>query len=245
MGSRCCLAVLLFTSAALAQNEGDLVSRAELVREIPANKNHPTARKVISVDEGEISCEPTPKRMLVVHHRAEPTAQISMNDDRIDVALEESGKFRILKVLESETVVVDGTFYSDIDFEEEEFVTLGGMHFLYIRTKFAGSGNGASDDVYTISSDDKLLIIPFDDVRKSKLLKEGEDLRNGDYQFDESGFTFESGVYRSQDGECCPSSGAFHAQFRLVGKFKEDASKRVFNPDFKFVIAKEWRSKDL
>jgi hypothetical protein len=245
MGNRLCLAVLLFTSAAFAQNEGDLVSRAELVREIPADKTHPTARKVISVDEGEISCKPSPKRVLVVHHRAEPTSQFSLNDDRIDIALEQGGKFRILKVLESETVIVDGILNSDVDFEEVEFVTLGGIHFLYVRTEFAGSGHGASDDVYAISSDDRLSIIPFEDVSKSKLLRVGEDLRNGGYQLEQSAFTFESGVYKSEDGECCPSDGAFHAQFRLAGEFKEDTTKHVFNPDFKFVIVKEWRSKDF
>src|ERR1035438_5845036 len=99
-----------------------------------------------------------------------------------------------------ETVILDGTLYSDLDFEEEEFVTFGGMHFFYIRTALAGSGHGASDDVYTISSNDKvsISIIPFEDVGKSKLLKAGEELRNGDYQVDGNVFTFESAVYNQK-----------------------------------------------
>jgi hypothetical protein len=64
-------------------DEGDLVTKSELPREIPPDKEHPLARKLIASDEGEISCESTSQKILVAHYRAEPTAEFSMKDDRV------------------------------------------------------------------------------------------------------------------------------------------------------------------
>ncbi|MGC1644615.1 MAG: hypothetical protein WA741_02200 [Candidatus Sulfotelmatobacter sp.] len=221
--------------------EGDLVAKSELPREIPPDENHPLARKLIAADEGEISCEPAPQKILVAHYRAEPTAQFSMKDDLILVAVKQADKFEILKVLQSETAVVDGRLSSDDDFEEE-FITVEGMHFLYIRTRVSGSGGIVEHDVYAISSEEKLSIVTFQDETKSTLLKEGEQLRNGGYRFAKGTFTFESGIYETKDAECCPSRGDFDAEFRLEGKFNQDVHSHAFEPDFKFVVAKQWRS---
>ncbi len=221
--------------------EGDFVAKSELPREIPPDKDHPLARKLIAADEGEISCEPTPQKILVAHYRAEPTAQFSMKDDRILVAVKQADEFEILKVLQSETAIVDGRLYSEDDFEEE-FITIEGMHFLYIRTRVSGSGGIVEHDVYTISSNRKVSIVPFQDVTKSTLLKEGEELRNGGYRFAKGTFTFESGIYRPEDGECCPSLGDFDAEFRLGGKFNQDTHSHAFEPDFKFAVAHQKRS---
>lgn len=79
--------------------EGDFVSESELARELPADKDHPLTRKLIAAEEGEISCEPTPQKILVAHYRAEPTAQFSMRDDRILIAVKRDDGFEILKVL--------------------------------------------------------------------------------------------------------------------------------------------------
>jgi hypothetical protein len=221
--------------------EGDFVTESGLARELPADKDHPLARKLIAAEEGEISSEPTPQKILVAHYRAQPTAQFSMRDDRILIAVKQEDRFEILKVLQSETVVVDGSLSSDNDFEEE-FITIEGLHFLYIRTRVSGSGGIVEHDVYTISSDQKLSIVPFQDETKSTLLKEGEELRNGGYRFANGTFTFESGIYKPQDGECCPSLGDFDAEFKLEGKFNHDAHSHTFEPDFRFVVAKQWRS---
>jgi hypothetical protein len=221
--------------------EGDFVAKSELPREIPPDKDHPVGRKLIASDEGEISSEPTPQEILVAHYRAEPTAQFSLKDDLILVAVKQADKLEILKVLQSETVIVDGKLSSDDDFEEE-FITIKGMHFLYIRTRVSGSGGIVDHDVYTISSDQKLSIVPFQDVTKSTLLKEGEGLRNGGYRFAKGIFTFESGIYKPEDGECCPSLGDFDAEFRLEGKFNQDTHSHEFEPDFRFVVANQKRS---
>ncbi len=66
-----------------ATEVGDFVTKSELARELPADKDHPMARTLIAAEEGEISCEPAPQKILVAHYRAEPTAQFSMRDDRI------------------------------------------------------------------------------------------------------------------------------------------------------------------
>lgn len=79
-------------------------------------------------------------------------------------------------------------------------------------------------------------------MTKSTVLKEGEELRNGGYRLDKGTFSFESGVYKPQDGECCPSLGNFDAEFRLEGKFNQDAHSHAFEPDFKFVVARRWRT---
>jgi hypothetical protein len=182
--------------------EGDLVSESELARELPADKDHPLVRKLIAAEEGEISCEPTPEKILVAHYRAEPTAQFSMRDDRILIAVRRDDGFEILKVLQSETVVVDGSLSSDNDFEEE-FITIEERHFLYIRTRVSGSGGIVEHDVYTISSNQKLSIVPFQDTTKAAVLKEGEALRNGGYRFAKGTFTFESGIYKTNPrGNC-------------------------------------------
>ena len=222
-------------------DEGDLIAKSELPPEIPPDKDHPLARKLIAAEEGEISCEPTPQKILVAHYRAEPTAQFSMKDDRILIAVKQGDKFEILKVLQSETVVVDGRLSSDDDFEEE-FITIEGLHFLYIRTRVSGSGGIVDHEVYAISGDQKLSIVPFQDVRKSTLLKEGEELRNGGYRFAKGTFTFESGIYKPEDGECCPSLGDFDAEFRLEGRFNQDTHSHAFEPDFRFVVVNQRRS---
>lgn len=139
--------------------EGDFVSESELARELLADKDHPLARKLIAAEEGEISCEPTPQKIFVAHYRAEPTAQFSLRDDRILIAVKRDDGFEILKVLQSETVVSDGSVSSENDFEEE-FITIEGMHFLYIRTRVSGSGGIVENDVYTVSSDRTLSIVP-------------------------------------------------------------------------------------
>jgi hypothetical protein len=90
--------------------------------------------------------------------------------------VKQADKFEILKVLQSETVVGDGRLYSNDDFEEE-FITIEGLHFPYIRTRVSGSGRIVDNDVYTISSDQKLSVVPFQDVAKSTLLNHGEELR--------------------------------------------------------------------
>jgi len=72
-------------------------------------------------------------------------------------------------------------------------------------------------------------------------MKEGEALRNGGYRFYRGIFTFESGIYKREDGECCPSRD-FDAEFRLEGKFNQDVHTHAFEPDFRFVVAKQWRS---
>jgi len=220
--------------------EGDFVAKSELPREIPPDKDHPLAHKLIAADE-EISCEPTSQKILVAHYRAEPTAQFSLKDDRILVAVKQADEFEILKVLQSETAIVDGRLSSEDDFEEE-FIIIDGMHFLYIRTRVSGSGGIVEHDVYTMSSDRKLSIVPFQDVTKSTLLKEGEELRNGGYRFSKGTFTFESGIYRPEDAECCPSLGDFDAEFRLEGKFNQDTHSHAFEPDFRFVVANQKRS---
>ena len=220
--------------------EGDLIAKSELPRELPSDKDHPSARKLIAADEGEISCEPVPQKILVAHYRAEPAAQFSMKDDRILIAVKQGDKFEILKVLQSETAVVEGKLSSEDDFEEE-FITIGGMHFLYIRTNVSGSGGIVEHDVYTISSDQKLSIVPFQDVAKSTLMKQGEELRNGGYRFAKGVFTFESGVYKPEDGECCPSLGFYDAEFRLEGKFHQDPHSHAFVPDFRFAVANQSR----
>jgi hypothetical protein len=224
-------------------DEGDSFAKSELAGELPADMDHPLARKLVAAEEGEISCEPTPQKILIAHYRAEPTAQFSMRDDRILIAVKRDGKFKILKVLQSETAIVGGSLSSDDDFEEE-FITIEGIHFLYLRTRVSGSGGAVEHDVYTISSDQKLSIVPFQDVRKSTVLKEGEELRNGGSRFAKGTFTFESGIYAIKDPECCPSRGGFDAEFRLAGKFNQDTHSHTFEPDFRFVVAKQWRSTD-
>jgi len=67
-------------------------------------------------------------------------------------------------------------------------------------------------------------------------------LRNGGYRFAKGTFTFESGIYRPEDGECCPSLGDFDAEFRLEGKFNQDTHSHAFAPDFRFVVANQKRS---
>src|SRR5208282_2137591 len=139
---------ILFTSAGFAQttsvnrsrqaepvlpDEGDVVSKSELIREIPPDKDHPLPRKLIAVQEGELSCAPAPQKILFAHYRAEPPSKLTMNDDRIVMAAKQDDKFEILKVLNSDTVVVDGNLYSNGDFEGE-FIDINGVHLLYIQS---------------------------------------------------------------------------------------------------------------
>jgi hypothetical protein len=163
-----------------------------------------------------------------------------LNDDRVVIALEKDRKYEILKVLDSEAALVDGLLYSDNDFDQD-FIAIGSLRFLYVRDNISGSGGIVTHDVYTISSDDQFSIIPFEEVNKTKLLKVGEELRNGQYLFKNEQFSFEAGIYKPQDPECCPSNGAYHALFKLTGGFEQIPQTETFQPEFKFVVEKEWR----
>ncbi len=175
--------------------EGDFVSESELARELLADKDHPLARKLIAAEEGEISCEPTPQKIFVAHYRAEPTAQFSLRDDRILIAVKRDDGFGIY-ALQSETVVSDGSVSSENDFEEE-FITIEGMHFLYIPHQSVRlGGNRRKRCLYGIQQPDTL-DCSASDVTKSTVLKEGEELRNGGYRLDKGTFSFESGVYKN------------------------------------------------
>ena len=235
-----CLAFVLIATAAFAQQEGDLVSKDALVHALPADKDHPAPREVIDTHEEELTAQSSSKSILVVHYRAGKASWESQADDRLVLALKQGDQFKILKVFESDTVVMDGKLISENDFDEEAIV-MDARHFIDIRTSFSGSGAGVTDDVYAISSKDVLSTMAFEDVSKSKLLKPGDELRNGGYFFQDGTFIFEAGIYLDKDGECCPSQGTYHAKFKLAGSFKEDSGKQEFDPDFKFVIDKEWR----
>jgi hypothetical protein len=236
-----CLLFLLFLggSALAIQEEGDVVSRATLLQEIPPNPDHPVPRKVIAAQEEEIGSQSAPKKILAVHYRAKPTAPYGMNDDRIVIALEQNGEYRILKVYDSDAAVIDGKLYSEDDLDQD-FISIRGLRLLHIRDHVSGSGGITMHDVYTISSEGKLSTIPFDESR-SKFLKAGEELRNGQYLFTNGEFRYEAGIYKGDDPECCPSNGAYRAIYKLDGDFKR-SPEGVFTPYFKFVVAKEWRS---
>ncbi len=235
-----CLVVLLLAAAAFGQEEGNLMTKEALVHALPADKDHPLTREVIDVHEEEISFPQSSKMILIVHYRAGQASWESRADDRVVLALKQGDQFEILKVLESDSTVDDGKLISETDFNEIPIVT-NGRHFIDIQTNYSGSGAAVLDDVYAISSQGVLSSIPFEDVDKSKLLKAGDELRNGGFLFQDGAFVFESGVYLDKDCESCPSQGMYHARFKLTGDFKEDPAKHEFEPDFKFVIDKEWR----
>jgi hypothetical protein len=137
--------------------------------------------------------------------------------------------------------MVEGKLASDRDFDDE-FILIDGKRFLEILTRVAGAGGIVDNDVYTISSDQKLSIIPFQDVRESRLLEAQEELINGYCDFRDGAFRFESEIYKPKAGECCASGGFYHASYRLTGGFKENTQTHVSEPQFKFVIENEWRS---
>ncbi len=238
-----CLLLLCTVRLTAAQDERGIVSRSELAHDIPADSNHPAPRKLIELQEEEISCQPRPKKILAVHYRAQPTSKYSLNDDRIVIAVEHGDRQKILKVFESDAGMVNNQWDSQTEFEQS-FILIGDVRFLYIRERFAGSGGAVLHDVYSISSDDHLFMIPFQEVSKPKLLKPGEELRNGVSRFENDGFILEAGIYAPQDPECCPSKGIYHARFILAGEFKHVAGADVFKPEFKFIVAKEWLSRE-
>ncbi len=238
-----CLVLVGFVRLTAAQNEGDIVTRSELAQDMPAVSNHPVPRKLIEIQQEEITCHPVPKKLLAVHYRAKPTAEYSLNDDRIVIAVEHGDRQKILKVFESDAGIVNDRLDSQIEFEQS-FIVLSGMRFLYIQQRFAGSAGAVLHDVYSISSDDQLFLIPFEEASKPKLLNPGEELRNTSYRFENGGFTSEAGIYAPHDPECCASYGTYHARFTLAGEFRQVAGKDIFKPEFKFVVAKEWRSRE-
>lgn len=234
-----CFGLMLLASTAFAVEEGDLVPRVELVKDLAIDQNHPSVRRVVAVEEGEISCQPRSQKLLVVHYRSDQTSRSGMKDDRLAIAVKQGDEFRVLKILESDTAVIDQGLYSGTDFDEE-FILTGGIRFLHISTHYAGAGGLIMDEVYAISSDGQLSTVHFEEG--SKLLRPEDQLRNGVRVFRDGVFSFESGIYRDRDGECCPSQGTLHQDFKLVGDFEEDRAKHVFRPAFKFVMDKESRS---
>jgi len=118
------------------------------------------------------------------------------------------------------------------------------VRFLYLRNIVSGSGGIVMHQVYSISSDGRLIEVPFDEPASDRskpppLLAAGEELRNAGYLFKDGVFSYEAGIYKPEDAECCPSDGTYHAVYRLVGSFEPKGND--FVPDFKFVVAREWR----
>jgi hypothetical protein len=224
-------------------DEGQVVSRDVMMRALPAEEDHPFPRAVINAREEQISCQPNNKTLLSVHYRATPTTKSGMNDDAIVIAAPENNKYQILKILDSDAGIVNGELYSENDFEQD-FISINGLRFLYVRNRISGSGGITEHAVYTISSDNIVSTIPFADVSKSNVLNAPEELRNGQLEFYGSGFRYSAGIYKPKDPECCPSDGFYHAEFRLRGNFKENPVNHNFTPDFQFVVAREWRSAD-
>jgi hypothetical protein len=185
-----------------APDEGQVVTRDELLRALPAEEDHPFPRTVIKAQEAPISCKPNNKAILSVHYRATPTTKSGMNDDAIIISVAEKDKYQVLKILDSDAGMVNGKLYSENDFEQD-FISIDGFRFLYVRNRVSGSGGITEHDVYTISSDNNISPIPFADVSKSTVLKAGEQLRNGQFEFDGSGFRYTAGIYKPEDPECC------------------------------------------
>jgi hypothetical protein len=132
-------------------DEGQFVSRDELMRAWPAEEGHPFPRVVIKAQEEQINSQPNNKTIFSVHYRATPATKSGMNDDAIVIAVTEKDKYQIVKMLDSEASVVKGELYSDNDFEQD-FISLDGFRFLYVRNRVSGSGGITEHDVYTIST---------------------------------------------------------------------------------------------
>jgi len=250
METMLCAALLLIflvaancPTAAAVVEQGQVVSKDQLIAPLAPDRDHPLPRVVIKIDEDDLSSASGAQKVLVVHCRATPTPKFGLNDDVIAVAFHDDEKYRIAEVLQSDAGVVDGELNSENDYEEE-FISINNLRFLYVRDRISGTGGIVEHNIYTISGAANLVTIPFADLRKPKLLNAGEELRNGYYKFKGEGFDFEAGIYEPQDPECCPAKGAYHAQLRLQGGFQQNTAAHSSAPDFKFVVIKEWRTKD-
>ena len=196
--------------------QGQVVSKDQLIAPLAPEQDHPLPRVVIKVDEDDLSSASGATDVLVVHYRAAPTSKYSFNDDIVAIAFRQGEKYKIAEVLQSDAGVVDGELDSENDYDEE-FISINDLRFLYVRNRISGSGGIVEHSVYTISGAANLVTIPFADLRRPKLLNAGEELRNGYYKFNDGGFDFEAGIYEPQDPECCPANGAYHAHLKLEG----------------------------
>ena len=149
-------------------------------------------------------------------------------------------EYKVLQELQSDAGIVNGHLDSQTDFGFD-FIAVDNFRFLYVRQRFAGTAGAVMDFVYTVSSNGVLSDIPFEEVRTSKLLKPGEELRGGVAHFQDGHFELGMAIYRN-DPECCPSGGTLNVLYRLEGGF-DQLGTNAFRPKFKFVVAKEWRSK--
>lgn len=232
-----------YLAAGSVVERGQVVSKDQLIAPLAPEQDHPLSRVVIKVDEDGLSYASGLKDVLVVHYRATPASRYSFNDDVVAIAFRDGENYRIAEVLQSDAGVVDGELDSQNEYEEE-FISINNLRFLYVRNRFSGTGGIVEHNVYTISGAGTLVTIPFADLQKPKLLNPGEELRNGYYKFNGESFDFEAGIYRAQDPECCPTDGAYHAQLKLQSGFQQNTDTHNSAPGFKFVVVKEWRTKD-
>jgi hypothetical protein len=168
------LVVTNFGTFAAAVERGLVVSRDELIAPLAPEPDHPLPRVVIKVDEDEMSSSSGAKDVVVIHYRAVPTSKYSFNDDVVAIAIREDDRYKLAEVLQSDAGVVAGDLESQNDYEEE-FVSVNGLRFLYIRNRISGTGDIVEQDVYRISGASTLVALPFADLRKTKTLKAGEE----------------------------------------------------------------------
>lgn len=232
-----------YLAAGAVVEQGQVVSKDQLVAPLAPEQDHPLPRVVLKVDEDNLSSPSGVKDVLVVHYRATPTSKYSFNDDVVAIAFRDGENYRVAEVLQSDAGLVDGELDSQNEYEEG-FISINQQRFLYVRNRFSGTGGVVEHDVYTIAGAGNLVAIPFADLRKPKLLNPGEESRNGYFKFNGESFDFEAGIYQPQDPECCPTNGTYHAQLKLQGSFQQNTGKSSSAPDFRFAVVKEWRTKD-
>ncbi len=125
-------------------------------------------------------------------------------------------------------------------YEEPEGFRLGGEYFVHLMLLFSGTGYMHEDTVLWIAPDATLHPVEFvppattytSRLRPREAIRKGE---SNDFENDKP--TFEFGIWKPSDPNCCPSGGTVTGHYRLAGQKHYDPARKRWSGQFRIVAA--------
>jgi hypothetical protein len=164
---------------------------------------------------------------VTVHARGRESSSDSPNFTAA-IYLEEGGRFKLLKRLESENGFFDKPAFA---------WTKDRTHLLQITEIMYGTGVFTEDHVYYLDFEDvepkleEVEFVPASESFKPYLAK-GEGVWKGVYsRLTDDGFFFDFCIWKDGDGNCCPSAGRVTGTYKI--ERKPDGKLRITMDTFK------------
>jgi len=207
---------------------GSIVSKEKLLADVKETDEWYPAMELRSSYAVKLTCKPTPKELLLVHHGDSRDYTSTDAMERVIIALKTGQGYKVLIVFETQG--------GGDHFEDVTGLKTYGTTFIYFRKRYHGTGYFSEDYVFSITSNNELVQIKLDQDMVVDFLGKDEHFQKGwTLEFYGGKFKFQSFIYHQDDGNCCPSGGDMFGEFFLSGGFKFDPIAKIYSPQFKFI----------